>query len=88
LPKIICNTSPLQHLHQLGVLDVLPKLVTTVTVPPAVEDELAAGRKLGLHLPDLKNLDWIAVRRPLSSVALPIVTDLGAGNSSAARPTR
>jgi predicted nucleic acid-binding protein len=79
LPEIICNTSPLQYLHQLGVLDVLPKLVTTVTVPPAVEDELAAGRKLGLHLPDLKNLDWIAVRRPLSSVALPIVTDLGAG---------
>jgi uncharacterized protein len=48
-------------------------------VPPAVEDELAAGRKLGLHLPDLQTLDWIAVRRPLSSVALPIVTDLGAG---------
>jgi predicted nucleic acid-binding protein len=79
LPEIISNTSPLQYLHQLGVLDVLPKLVTTVTVPPTVEDELAAGRKLGLDLPDPQNLDWITVRRPFSSVALPMVTDLGAG---------
>lgn len=79
MPEIICNTSPLQYLHQLVALDILPKLVTTVTVPPAVEDELAAGRKLGLNLPDLQNLDWITVRRPSSSVALPMVTDLGAG---------
>ena len=48
-------------------------------MPPAVEDELAAGRKLGLNLPDLQSLDWITVRRPFSSVALPMVTDLGAG---------
>lgn len=79
MPEIICNTSPLQYLHQLGVLDILPKLVTTVTVPPAVQEELTAGRKLGLDLPDLQSLDWITVRRPSSSVALPMVTDLGAG---------
>ena len=79
MPEIISNTSPLQYLHQLGVLDVLPKLVTTATVPPAVQDELTAGRKLGLNLPDLNSLDWITVRRPSSSAALPMVTDLGAG---------
>ena len=79
MPEIISNTSPLQYLHQLGVLDVLPKLVTTVTVPPAVQDELTAGRKLDLNLPDLNSLDWIIVRRPSSSAALPMVTDLGAG---------
>jgi len=61
------------------MLDVLPKLVTTVTVPPAVQDELTAGRKLGLNLPDLNSLDWVIVRRPSSSAALPMVTDLGAG---------
>jgi len=66
LPEIIANTSPLQYLHQLGVLDVLPKLVTTITVPPAVQDELTAGRKLGLNLPDLQSLDWITIRRPSS----------------------
>jgi predicted nucleic acid-binding protein len=79
LPEIISNTSPLQYLHQLGLLDVLPKLVTTVTVPPAVQDELTAGLKMGLNLPDLNSLDWIIVRRPSSSAALPMVTDLGAG---------
>jgi predicted nucleic acid-binding protein len=69
LAEIISNTSPLQYLHQLGVLDLLPKLVTAVTVPPAVHDELAAGRKLGLNLPDLQSLGWITIRRPSSSAA-------------------
>jgi hypothetical protein len=85
LPEIISNTSPLQYLHQLGVLNVLPNLVTTVTVPPAVEEELAAGRALGLNLPDLQNLGWITVRRPSSSVALPLVTDLGPGEREVPR---
>ena len=79
MPEIISNTSPLQYLHQLGVLDILPKLVTTITVPPAVQDELTVGRNLGLNLPDLQILDWIIVRRPSSFAALPMVTDLGAG---------
>ena len=79
MPEIISNTSPLQYLHQLGVLDVLPKLATTITVPPAVQDELTAGRKLGLSLPDLQSLDWVIVRRPSSFIALPLVTDLGPG---------
>lgn len=79
MPEIISNTSPLQYLHQLDLLDVFPKLVTKITVPPAVRDELIAGRKLGLNLPDLQSLDWIIVRSPSSSVALPMVTDLGPG---------
>jgi len=79
LPEIISNTSPFQYLHQLDALDLLAKLVTKVTVPPAVVDELATGRKLGINLPDLQNLDWITVRRPFSAVALPMVTDLGGG---------
>ena len=79
MSELISNTSPLQYLHQVGVLDILPKLVTTITVPPAVQDELIAGSKFGLNLPDLQSLDWIVVRQPSSSVALPIVTDLGLG---------
>jgi uncharacterized protein len=79
LSEIISNTSPLQYLHQLGVLDVLPKLVGTIVVPPAVQDEIGAGQKLGLNLPDVQRLNWITIRRPSSSVGLPIVTDLGAG---------
>ncbi len=79
MPEIICNTSPLQYLHQLDLLDVCAKLVTKITVPPAVRDELVAGRKSGLNLPDLQSLDWIVVRSPSSLAALLMVTDLGAG---------
>ncbi|MBI2987650.1 MAG: DUF3368 domain-containing protein [Deltaproteobacteria bacterium] len=79
MPEIICNTSPLQYLHQMDVLHVLPALVKTVTVPPAVQEELNTGRSLGLSLPDLQRLDWIIVCAPASAVTLPLVTDLGSG---------
>ncbi|MBI1993329.1 MAG: DUF3368 domain-containing protein [Deltaproteobacteria bacterium] len=79
MAEVICNTSPLQYLHQLGALHFLPALVKTITIPPAVEQELDIGRRLGLNLPDLESLNWVVVRRPSSSVALPLVTDLGPG---------
>lgn len=85
MPEIICNTSPLQYLHQLGVLHVLPELVKTITIPPAVQQELETGRSLGLNLPDLQMLDWVVTRRPLSSIALPLVTDLGSGEREVLR---
>jgi len=51
LPDVICNTSPLQYLHQIGQLELLPKLVSRVVVPTAVAKELAEGRRRGLDLP-------------------------------------
>jgi uncharacterized protein len=79
LPEIICNTLPLQYLHQLNALHFLPALVKSITVPPAVQEELDVGRELGLDLPDLKSYEWVVVRRPASSPALPLITDLGPG---------
>jgi predicted nucleic acid-binding protein len=81
LPEVICNTSPLQYLHQFGLLHLLPMLAGRVTVPPAVVQEPAAGRDLGLDLPDPARLDWIVVRSPTSQAALPLATDLGPGES-------
>jgi predicted nucleic acid-binding protein len=81
LPKAICDTSPLQYLHQLELLHVLPALTEGVIVPPAVVDELATGRALGVNLPDVTELDWVSVRHPLSAAALPLVTDLGPGEA-------
>jgi len=51
LPDVICNTSPLQYLHQIGQLELLPRLVSRVVVPTAVAKELAEGRRRGLDLP-------------------------------------
>ena len=79
--EVFCNTSPLQYLHQLGLLPVLRRLAGRVIVPPAVVQELAAGRAQGLNVPDVASLDWIEVRLPSSVAATPLVTDLGAGET-------
>ena len=79
--RAICDTSPLQYLHQLELLHILPVLTEGVIVPPAVVDELATGRALGANLPDPTELDWVSVRRPISVAALPLVTDLGPGET-------
>lgn len=81
MPEVVCNTSPLQYLHQLEVLHILPALVRRVIVPPAVVDELDAGRAQGLDLPDLRALDWVAIRTPAGAPVLPLVTDLGPGET-------
>lgn len=81
MPEIICDTSPIQYLYQLKLLHILPTLAQRVIVPPAVVDELAAGRALGVSLPDLDVLNWVVIRRPISALALPLVTDLGPGET-------
>ena len=83
MAEAICDTSPLQYLHQIKHLDVLPSLATRVLVPPAVVDELQEGMRLGLDLPDVNTLDWVEVLRPAGASALPLVTDLGPGESEA-----
>jgi len=81
LPEVVCNTSPLQYLHQLGLLHLLPALAQKVIIPPAVAEELAAGRKAGIEVPEVEGLEWIEICRPVSLAALPLVTDLGPGES-------
>jgi uncharacterized protein len=81
LPEVVCNTSPIQYLHQLGLIHLLPALVGRVIVPPAVVDELLEGRALGVNLPDLTALDWVEIRRPVSVAAEPLITDLGSGET-------
>ncbi len=71
----------MQYLHQLGLLHLLPKLVRRVIVPPAVIEELAQGQRLGVDLPDLSGVDWIEVREPASVNVLPLVTNLGPGET-------
>lgn len=81
MPEIICNTSPLQYLHQLRLLETIATLVGELIVPPAVVAEILAGIKRGVDLPDLNGLDWVKTRAPLSSTVTPLVTDLGPGET-------
>jgi len=41
--EAICDTSPIQYLHQTGFLHFLAEFYTRITIPPAVVDELERG---------------------------------------------
>lgn len=81
MPEVISNTSPLQYLHQLGLLHLLPALAGQVIIPPAVVNELAMGKSVGIDVPEVKQLVWVSLRQPVSVTALSLVTDLGPGET-------
>jgi predicted nucleic acid-binding protein len=81
LAEVICNTSPLQYLHQIGRLELLPDLVSRTIVPTAVARELAEGRLRGLDLPIPEDLPWVDVREPSSEQVVRLVADLGPGET-------
>ena len=81
MPEVICDTSALQYLYQLEMLWVLEALAKHIVVPPAVVEELAAGRSLGVYLPDPTSLEWVTVRAPAGAAVLPLITDLGPGET-------
>ena len=45
MPAVICDTSPLQYLHQTELLRLLPALFGVVVMPPAVVSELNEGKR-------------------------------------------
>ena len=57
--SVFINTSPLLYLHQVGQLEILPKLYDLVITPKAVEEELGVGRERGVDVPDLNSLTRI-----------------------------
>lgn len=81
MSEIICNTSPLQYLHQIDQLSIIHNLVGSIIVPPAVIAELNAGIAKGLDLPQIEKIKWIKIRAPISVAATSLITDLGPGES-------
>lgn len=81
MPEVICNTSPLQYLHQIGHLDLLPALVSRIVVPTAVAGELSEGRRRGLDLPVPESLPWVDLRDPSGEKVVRLVADLGPGET-------
>ena len=62
MPKPICNTSPLQYLHQINQIDLLPEIYGSIQVPQAVADEIATGLHNDNDLPHLEDLYWLSIR--------------------------
>lgn len=79
MPEVVCDVSPLQYLHQAGLLHLLRLRYGTITIPPAVAKELRTGILRGVDLPAIEGLDWLRVRQPRDRAILPLVTDLGSG---------
>ena len=51
-------------------------------VPTAVAAELAEGRQRGVDVPDLGAFPWIMLREPRSQIVLPMMVDLGPGETA------
>lgn len=81
MPELVCDTSALQYLHQLGKLELVDYLVDGVVVPPAVVQELEDGRDAGVDLPRVREIEWIEIRHPAGECDAPLVTDMGPGET-------
>jgi uncharacterized protein len=79
LSELICDTTVIQYLHQIGLLSLLPALASQVIVPAAVADELAVGLVREIELPEVQALGWAHVLSPNAKPSLPDSGDLGAG---------
>jgi predicted HTH domain antitoxin len=75
------HTSPLQYLHQLELLSILPSLTGGVVIPDSVADELAEGLKKGGNVPAPQSLPWVTICRTASASGLPLAGDLGKGEA-------
>lgn len=80
MPEVVCNTTPLQYLHQAGVIGILPALYGRILVPKAVADEISVGVDAGVNLPDLVSLDWIEIREVRGS-SWPMPRDIHRGEA-------
>lgn len=80
---VVCNTSPLLYLHQVGQLGLLRDLYGRVLIPSAVRAELRAGGERGCPVPDVDRIEWLHIRDPRDRTLLPVVVDLGPGEAEA-----
>ena len=80
---VVTNTSPLLYLHQLRLLELLPRLYGRVVVPTAVAEELAEGGRRGHDVPTPSALEWIDLVPAPAAAILALVTDLGEGERAA-----
>ncbi len=81
MPDIVCDTSPIQYLHQIELLHLLPALAGRIFIPSAVLHGLEEGRSCGIDLPDVKALAWLTVRSPSAAQSTPFHKELGLGET-------
>ena len=81
MPELICDTTVVQYLHQVHLLNLLPALGSPIVLPEAVVAELEQGRVRGIDLPDLSTLSWLTTRSVRVRPPLTRAAELGSGES-------
>ena len=82
MPEVISNTSPLQYLHQLALLHLLPAFYGRVLIPQAIASELEIGRKEGVNLPVPAETPWLQIQS-VAPPAWPLARDIHRGEAEA-----
>lgn len=78
---LVADTSPLNYLVQITSVEILPRLFTSVIVPPAVVSELRhAGAPSAVRMWAAKLPSWVQIRAPQETLSLPA---LGGGEREA-----
>lgn len=80
--KVFLNTSPIQYIHQLGLIRIIKELFGKVYVPAEVHEELNRGREEGIELPYLEGMDFIEIMEPKAISFSKLVRDLGKGETA------
>lgn len=71
---VIADSSPLIALTNIGLVQILPSLFETVTIPPQVAGELAHSRRLPAVRDLIQNKPtWLDVRTPSSDEPIPLL---------------
>ena len=78
MPEVIANTSPIQYLFQLGLLDLLPDFYGQITIPQAVSEEIDRGG-CWVSTTDLSTLSWAYIAAPRNLLLFPLANGLGRG---------
>lgn len=79
MPDVISDTSPIQYLYQVELLDLLFRLYEAITIPEAVENELAEGRDHGVNLPGVAEMSRFKVRTASFDQTVELPASLGRG---------
>ncbi|MEO7971168.1 MAG: DUF3368 domain-containing protein [bacterium] len=79
MPDVFCDTSVIQYLFQVGLLDLLFTLYQEISIPAAVANELAEGRVHGVDLPDVESMSRFRIRTVPAPQSIQILKSLGSG---------
>lgn len=65
---VVADTSPINYLILIGEIDTLPKMYGTVTIPPAVQDELLrVPAPATVRTWISRSPNWLEVRAPVNA---------------------